>query len=156
MKVELRDMREEDFPILFEYQRDPAATEMAAFPARDRETFMAHSREIVADGTVIAKVVLVDGVVAGDITSFDRVGVREVGYWIGREHWGKGVATLALAAFLAHDRARPLYGRVALHNPASIRVLEKCGFTIVGPDEEQLELLGDGVEEAVLRFDAQT
>lgn len=156
MEVELRDMREEDFAILFGYQLDPAATEMAAFPARDREAFMAHSREIVADASVITKVVLVDGVVAGDITSFDRAGVREVGYWMGRDHWGKGVATLALAAFLEHDRARPLFGRVALHNPASIRVLEKCGFTIVGPDEEPLELLGDGVEEVVLRLDAGT
>jgi RimJ/RimL family protein N-acetyltransferase len=155
MNVELRDMREDDLPTLFGYQLDPVATEMAAFPARDWEAFLAHSMKIMADDTVVVRVVLADGVVAGDIASFERLGVREVGYWFGRDHWGKGVATKGLAAFLTHDPTRPLYARVVVHNVASIRVLEKCGFAIVEAAQEQLEPLGDGVEEVVLRLDAE-
>jgi RimJ/RimL family protein N-acetyltransferase len=51
----------------------------------------------------------------------------EVGYWIGREYWGKGVATEALSQFLAHAEVRrPLHAAVAKHNVGSIRVLEKA------------------------------
>ena len=123
------------FPILFEYQLDPA-TDMAAFPARERDEFMAHWTKIVADETVITIAVIVDGQVAGNVVSFDRLGEREVGYWIGRDHWGKGVATRALMTFLDHDRTRPLFARVATSNVASIRVLEKCGFTVADVDED--------------------
>jgi hypothetical protein len=46
---------------------------------------------------------------------------------IGKEYWGKGVATKALLNFLGDVQARPLYARVAKDNTASIRVLRKCG-----------------------------
>ena len=65
---------------------------------------------------------------------------RDVGYWIGREHWGKGIATAALGALLAELQDRPLFAHVVEHNIGSIRVLEKCGFSNVGsvvlPNEE--------------------
>ena len=59
-------------------------------------------------------------------------GDREVTYWIGREDWGRGIATRALQEFLQLEAARPLYARAASDNAASIRVLTKCGFLIVG------------------------
>jgi RimJ/RimL family protein N-acetyltransferase len=155
MIVELREVTEEDLPILFAYQLDPVATDMAAFPARERNEFIAHWLKIMADETLVTMAVVVDGQVAGDIVGFDRLGVREVGYWIGRDFWGKGVATRALLAFLDHDRTRPLFARVATRNVASIRVLHKCGFTIADASEEPPDPLGDGVEETVLRLDAE-
>jgi RimJ/RimL family protein N-acetyltransferase len=149
--IELRDVTQEDLPALFAFQADPEASAMAAFPSRDRETFMAHQAEIARDPANIQKTILLDGVVVGDIASFDRMGEREVGYWLGREHWGKGIATEALRAFLDVDPHRPLTARVANHNAASLRVLEKVGFTVV--DEDDLpEPLGDGVEETVFRY----
>jgi RimJ/RimL family protein N-acetyltransferase len=151
--VALRDVTEEDLPILFEYQLDPEAVAMAAVPARDREGFMDHwMNRVLGDPTGIARVVVADGTVVGDIVSFNRGGVREVGYWIGKPFWGKGVATRALVAFLEVDPHRPLVGRVAVANVASIRVLEKCGFTVVEDEADMPEPLGDGVEEVVLRF----
>jgi RimJ/RimL family protein N-acetyltransferase len=74
--------------------------------------------------------------------SFMNAGEREVGYWIGREFWGRGIATLALAGFLRLEERRPLHARVVRHNVASIKVLEKCGFRVTGeePDEFILEL----------------
>jgi RimJ/RimL family protein N-acetyltransferase len=153
--VELRDVTEDDLPILFEYQLDLEAVAMAAVPARDREGFIDHwTNRVLGDPTVIARAVVADGHVVGDIVSFNRGGVREVGYWIGRPFWGKGVATRALAAFLEADPHRPLVGRVAATNVASIRVLEKCGFTVVEDEADMPEPLGDGVEEIVLRFGA--
>jgi len=151
--VQLRDVIESDLPIFFEQQLDPDATEMAAFPARDREAFMAHWAKIMANDSVILKSILCDSQVAGNIVSFIQSGEREVGYWIGKEYWGKGIATRALAAFLDHVTERPLYAHVAKHNIGSRRVLEKCRFTIVGEDKGFPDARGEEVEEFILKLE---
>jgi RimJ/RimL family protein N-acetyltransferase len=143
--VVLRDVTVGDLPIFFEHQLDPDATQMAAFPARARDAFMAHWTKILSDETVITKTILFDGCVAGNVVSWQQSGEREVGYWIGKEYWGKDIATQALTEFLSHVTARPHYAHVANHNVASIRVLEKCGFTIWGESAP-----GEAVEELVL------
>ncbi len=127
---------------------------MAAFPARDRDAFMAHWTKILGDETVIKKTILFAGNVAGNVVSFEWFGEREVGYWIGKEYWGRGVATKALSEFLGHVKARPLYARVAKHNIASIRVLEKCGFTISSEDKGSTNAPGEEVEELLLELRA--
>jgi len=151
--VLLRDVIADDLPIFFEHQQDPDATRMAAFPARDRETFMAHWTKILADETIVIKTILFDRQVAGNIVSFEQSGEREVGYWIGKEYWGKGVATRALAAFLDLVKARPLYAFVAKHNLGSLRVLEKCGFKIIGEDKAYPNT-SHQVEEFILKLEA--
>ena len=149
-EVRLRDVTEDDLPILFEHQMDPVANEMAAFPARDWDAFRAHWTRVLADDTAAKKTVLFEGDVAGNVVSFLRDGKREVGYWIGRSYWGKGIATRALSQFLGHVKDRPLYAVVAKHHVASIRVLEKCGFTIAGEGSEPSGPPGYEVVEVVL------
>jgi len=133
-------------PVLFEQQLDPEATRMAAFPSRDREAFMAHWTKILADPTLMKQAILFDGRLAGHIWAFALDGETLVGYWLGREFWGKGIATRALAAFLPMVPARPLHAHVAKRNVASIRVLEKCGFTVA----REQQVAGDGEEIAEL------
>ena len=66
---------------------------------------------------------------AGHIGSWvEDDGHREVGYWIGRQFWGRGVATAALHDFLEIVTDRPIEGWIAPHNAGSARVLEKNGF----------------------------
>jgi len=125
--VQLRDVTDRDLPIFFEHQRDADANRIAAFPARDWNGFMAHWTKILGDETVITKTVLFDGQVAGNVVSWEQPDEREVGYWIGREYWGKGVATRALSEFLAHVTVRPLHAHVAKHNVASIRSWRSAG-----------------------------
>ena len=150
--VLLRDITESDLPIFFEQQLDPDATEMAAFPSRDRDAFMAHWAKVMADDSVILKTILFNERVAGNMVSFEISGKREVGYWIGKEYWGKGIATRALTVFLDHVKTRPLYAHVARHNIGSRRVLEKCGFTIVGEDKGFSDVRGQEVEEFILKL----
>jgi RimJ/RimL family protein N-acetyltransferase len=130
----LRDVTQDDLPILFEHQRDAEANRMAAFPARDRDAFMTHWRTtVLGNANVQKKTIVVDGEVAGNIVSWEQDGRRLVGYWIGRAYWGRGVATLALAELLAHyEKTRPVHAFVALRNIGSIKVLEKCGFRQLG------------------------
>ena len=134
--VALREVRSEDLPILCAQQQHPVATDMAAFPARDEDAFMAHWAKILANPTVTARTVLLDGQVAGNMVSFERDGKREIGYWIGQEFWGRGVATRALSLFLGLVPERPMYAGVVPRNGASIRVLEKCGFRQTGQEED--------------------
>jgi RimJ/RimL family protein N-acetyltransferase len=138
----LRHVCEADLPLLFEHQNDPVASEMAKFPSRPHDAFMSHWHEkVLGNPTGIARTVLLDSRVVGSIVSFSQDGRRLVGYWIGREHWGKGVATRALTALLDLERQRPLSAFVAKSNVGSIRVLEKCGFQRVLAGESEDELL---------------
>jgi len=146
MDVELRDTVDDDLPILFRHQLDSVASEMAAFPSRDREGFTAHQAKILADDTVLSRTIVVDGEVAGSLGSWDAEGERDVGYWIGREFWGRGIATAALRSFLEIETTRPLYAHVAVHNAGSRRVLDKCGFEVVR--EQRV----DEVDELVMRM----
>lgn len=136
-------MTEKDLPIFFEHQRDPVATRMAAFAPRERDAFMTHGGSILRDANGVVRTIELDDVVAGNVVLFGFEGRREVGYWIGREFWGRGVATRALSAFLQEVEERPIYAGVAETNVASIRVLHTCGFTAVetGDREHAGELL---------------
>ena len=151
--IRLRDVIEADLPILFEHQRDPEATRMAAFPARDREAFLAHwKNNVLGDAAVAKKTILFDGRVAGNIVSWEQGGKPLVGYWIAREFWGQGIATRALEAFLEVVPTRPLYADVAKHNRGSIRVLEKCGFRTFDEHGEPSSPAADGIEDVVMEL----
>jgi len=60
----------------------------------------------------------------------------EIGYWVGEEYWGKGIATEALRAMsdLAFStmKYKKLFAPVLGPNKASMRVLEKCGYSLEG------------------------
>ena len=150
-EVLLRDVKESDLSIFYEQQLDPEAIAMAAFPARDKESFMAHWAKIIADKSVILKTIIFEGQVAGNIVSWEQDGEREVGYWVGKEFWGKGIATKALAEFLHQVKTRPLVAHVAKHNIGSRRVLEKCGFTFVKEDK-YYSASGEEIEEIILKL----
>ena len=156
-EILLRDVAETDLPIFFEQQRDPAANFMAAFTARDpndKGAFAAHWKRILNDDTVVVKTVLFEGNVVGSVAKFvdKEFGKPEITYWIGKEYWGMGLATEALSKFLINIRLRPIYGRAARDNVASIRVMEKCGFTISGYSKGFANALGKEIEEVILEL----
>jgi len=150
----IRDATEADIPVFFEHQRDPEAMDMAKMPARDEEAFTAHWQKILADDSSMQKTIVFEGEVAGNLLLFDQGGKRLVGYWIGREFWGRGLATRALAELLAEVTERPLHAYVATSNVGSVRVLEKCGFTLVSRETEFDERLGEEIEEALYVLEA--
>jgi RimJ/RimL family protein N-acetyltransferase len=133
-KVRLRDVEADDLALFFEYQRDPVAVAMVAFRSRDAAAFAEHWTKLLADSSKLKKTIVFDGQVVGNIGSWPSDGKREIGYWIDRAFWSRGIATEALSAFLRLEPTRPLYAGVAKHNAGSIRVLQKCGFTLLGPD----------------------
>ncbi len=153
-EVRLRPVEDRDLDVFFDHQADPEAVEMAAFPARDKDQFAAHWAKIRADDAVIQRTIVADGAVAGNIGSWEQDGQRLLGYWVGREHWGRGVATRALAQFVDLVTARPLYAHVVAHNTGSIRVLEKCAFKRDLIEEAKEPAPDDGIEELIYVLDA--
>jgi RimJ/RimL family protein N-acetyltransferase len=152
-EIELRDVTESDLSIFFAHQADPEASAMAAFPARDEKAHFAHWHKAMADETNILRSILVDGNIAGNLVSWIDSGKRLVGYWLGREFWGRGIATGALQLFLSEINTRPLYAHVARENRRSRRVLEKCGFRVIGVDGVLPENAPDPVAEYIFRLD---
>jgi RimJ/RimL family protein N-acetyltransferase len=152
--VVLRDVTDDDRSIQFEFQLDEEANRMAAFAARDWEAFSEHWERVGSIPTAIRKAIICDGQVVGNIGCWEQDGHREIGYWIGREFWGQGIATKAVAALVEQVKIRPLYGYVATHNIASRRVLEKCGFVVSGYVDDFATLNGENVAGILLKLDA--
>ncbi|MEV0157073.1 GNAT family N-acetyltransferase [Micromonospora sp. NPDC050686] len=156
-EVRLRPVRDDDLPVFFAHEQDPQANWMAAFgPAdpADRAAFDAHWKRILADQRIIARTVTAGGQVVGHVNAFPVSDRTEVSYWIDPARWGRGYATAALAALLRELPQRPVYARAAKDNAASLAVLRKCGFAVVGEDSGYANGRGAEVEEWVLRLPA--
>lgn len=153
LHVTLRDVEERDLLTFHDQQRDPEAMRMAAFPSRDRGAFMAHWATILGEETIVVQTILLDTKIAGHIISWEQSGARKVGYWLGREFWGRGIASAALSQFLARITMRPLIAHVAKHNLASLRVLQKSGFEI-SREDTVLAPTGEPIEEFTLTLGA--
>jgi len=86
----------------------------------------------------------------------------EIGYWLGKEHWGRGIMTAAVRAttrhaFEAHPMLRRIYAVPFAWNPASARVLGKAGYRLEGTLRESAFKDGEVVDQwlyAILRAEA--
>ncbi len=134
--IHLRPTLPSDIPTLFRYQADPEGNALAATIARDFDSFKAVWEGIFNDPVkkahTIPRVIMMGDALVGSINCLRQDGADSIGYWVAREHWGKGIATRAIALMLDEVRARPLFARVASHNTASIRALERNGFVLTG------------------------
>lgn len=87
-------------------------------------------------GASLQLAIEVDGGVAGGIGAIAGEGIfqatAQFGYWLGEDHWGRGIASAAARALADHIGAEGLFARLEAQvfewNPASMRVLEKAGF----------------------------
>ena len=152
-EVRIRDVIASDIPSFYVHQRDPAAIHMAAFPPRNEKEFIDHWKRILGNPGIVKKTIVHDRRVAGNLVGFEQAGKTLIGYWLGREHWGQGVATRALAQFLRVVTTRPVYAFAAKRNAGSLRVLEKCGFMILGEGIGAPDANGEPVAELALMLD---
>ncbi|MDP9026043.1 MAG: GNAT family N-acetyltransferase [Actinomycetota bacterium] len=154
--VSLRPTEDRDFEAIFELESDVVGADMIALLPRmpgDLAGFQEHWQRLRADATVVRRTIEVDGAFGGYVVSFLLDGERQVGYWIARELWGRGIATEALRLFLSELTERPLWGRVARANRASRRVLEHAGFGMIATTRVLSSRLGVQIDELVLRLD---
>jgi len=153
--VILRSVKKEDFEIYFDQQQNPEANYMAAFTSKDPSDKIAFNekwKKIKADKSITINTIIYKKKIAGYIVCHSWFGEPEISYWIGKEFWGKGIASAALIKFLTLLEVRPLYARVVNDNIASIRVLEKCGFVYHGKDKGFANARDKEVEEFIYKL----
>ncbi|MFZ4574344.1 MAG: GNAT family N-acetyltransferase [Phycisphaerales bacterium] len=134
--IRIRRTEPADLPALFELQCDPESNRMAGTKPRTREVYFAVWEGHFANPSINSRVIEIDTdsgpEVAGGVSCFPADGHDCIGYWIARAHWGKRIASRALAMFLVEEARRPLHATAARVNAPSRRILEKCGFRLVG------------------------
>jgi RimJ/RimL family protein N-acetyltransferase len=139
--IHLRPIEPRDLPRIFDLQLDPESNRMAVVNPRSRESFDELWAKNISDPATTARAILLGDAFVGFISFFPFDGQDHVGYWIDRGHWGKGIASRALALFLEEVPRRPLIATAATSNLASLRVLQKCGFVVqkvhVSPGSER-------------------
>jgi RimJ/RimL family protein N-acetyltransferase len=155
-QVTVRAVTDDDLESLYELESDAVGAEMIAFLPRtpgDRAAFDAHWARVRADGSTRTWVIEADGRFAGYAVSFLMNDERQVGYWIVRELWGRGIASAALAAVLRELPQRPLWGSTVSDNLGSQRVLQGAGFVFDHVERTHAPRRGVQVDEYVYRLD---
>jgi RimJ/RimL family protein N-acetyltransferase len=154
--ITLRKVESSDLETFYEHQLDPEAIRMAAFVCKDpkdKVAFHAHWDKILNSPQITQRTIVAQGQVVGYVGCFPLEDKMEVTYWLGREFWGRGIATQALKRMLELVAKRPIFARAATDNIGSIRVLQKCGFKIIGEDKGFANGRGEATEEYILRLD---
>jgi RimJ/RimL family protein N-acetyltransferase len=154
--IALRPVADADLDALFEQMRDPESVWMAAFTSDDpddRAAFDAHMARVRFSPGITHRAITCDGQLVGSVASFVVDGETEVTYWIDRAAWGRGIASRALDLLMDLVPARPLYARAASDNAGSLRVLQKCGFQVIGTENSFASGRDGEIEETILRRD---
>ena len=141
-----------DLQTLFEFQLDNEAIHLAAFTPQDptdKAAYIEKYSKFLTDPTINMQTIKFDDEIVGSIAKFILFGDAEITYWIDKKYWGKGIATMALQAFLGIETTRPLHGRVVFDNYGSQKVLEKCGFVKIGTNKGFANGRNEEVEEYI-------
>ena len=146
-RIILRPWQEDDAEVLFKYASDPELGPLAGWPPHKS---VDESREVIR--TIFSKegmwavvwnatsepIGCVGYLSASDSNLAIEADTAEVGYWIARPYWGKGICTEALRLVIDHcfkeKGYTTLWGCYFPDNPASGRVMEKCGFEFTGKE----------------------
>lgn len=166
--IRLRPVQPADLPAIFLAQLDPDSNRMAVVNPRSQDDFNTHWAKVLGNPTITAHAILCINdhnqpndhapnqpaehpaeQLAGHISCFPIENEHNIGYWIHKPFWGQGIASRALALLLQSLPHRPLHARAATSNPASIRVLQKCGFQLLRTEHAPATDRFPACEEAV-------
>ena len=144
-RILIRHWQESDAEALFKYASDPDVGPRAGWPAhKSVEESLEIIRTFFHNDTTWAIVLKENGEAIGCIgyytheTSNIPIGENdcEVGYWVGKPYWNRGICTEALKLMLdycIHEKHfKNIWADHFTGNPASGRVMEKCGFSDTG------------------------
>lgn len=155
-RLRLRPLREEDAPFFFEVWSDPEAMRYFSFPPM-QHIEQAHARIVEklkssSDGTSMTCVIESrdTGEVLGDCALFNGVSHSkraEIGYCLGRKHWGKGYMVEAADALIEHGfkqvGLRRIEADIDPRNVPSIQLVERLGFKREGYLRERWIIAGE-------------
>ncbi len=153
-RVVLREVVDSDLPVFFQHLRDPQAAALAAIDPNDQHAFQKRWANLRRDEQAVPRTIedADTGEVLGYIIGFHDGSDFRVEYWVDRAHWGQGVATGALAAFLEEVDHRPVYARTPRHNEPAGVVLKRNGFNLVGENTGYSDESRQVMDELIFRL----
>lgn len=151
-RLTLRPWREDDAAALFKYASDPEVGPRAGWPPHKSieesleiiRTLFSNDRtwaiELTADTTACSQKGEAIGCIGYFVYGESNIDIgehdAELGYWVARPYWNQGICTEALRLLVDHcfnDKCfQTLWSDFFVDNPASGRVMEKCGFRDTG------------------------
>ena len=165
-RIRLRPWRDDDAEALFKYASDPAVGSRAGWPPHQSvKESLEVIRTIFQNDTTWAielketgEAIGAMGYMPSPICSLPiRDGEPLVGYWVGKPYWNQGICTEALQLMIDHIRQTTnIPSLISSHyfdNPASGRVMEKCGFIATGETCIDEKLTGTTKPTRVLRLE---
>lgn len=154
-RIKLRRWRDSDAEALFKYASDPDVGPRAGWPAhRTVEESLEIIRTVFHNDCTWAIVLKETDEPIGTMGYFTKdtsnipIGDNdcEVGYWVGKPYWNRGICTEALRLMLDYCintmHFRQIWADHFTGNPASGRVMEKCGFHDTGLLNRCSKLIG--------------
>ena len=155
-RIILRPWRDSDAAVLFKWASDPDVGPRAGWaPHKSVEESLEIIRTVFKDATNTWAIELKEtGEAIGamgygpscDCNLPAREGEPLAGYWVAKPYWNQGICTEALGLMIEHIRKttdiKSLISGHFVDNPASGRVMEKCGFIPTGEtviDETQYQ-----------------
>lgn len=159
-KIVLREVEDADLHAFYSYLQDPQAQAMASSSVEDGtdpQAFDAYWARLRRSPTAVMRTIALaedpEHGVLGHIEKFDDEGRPYVRYWVDREYWGRGIGTTALRMFLDDVvKERPIFARQHRSNEASLRVLKRNGFKLVGQDTGYDAMRARMVDDMILRL----
>ena len=167
-RISLRPWLDSDAETLYKYASDPDVGPRAGWPPhKSVEESLEVIRNVFNKDTTTWAIVLKEtGEVIGamgygascDCKLPTREGESIVGYWVAKPYWNQGICTEALQLMLDHIRTttdiQSLLSGHFVDNPASGRVMEKCGFVPTGEEcFDESQYMGEGRPIRVLRLE---
>lgn len=158
-RIRLRRWNEDDAAILFKYASDPELGPLAGWPPhKSIEESRIVIRDIFTNDETWAIELKETGEAIGCMGyfSFGKSNIQigendcEVGYWVARPFWNQGICTEALSLMLEYcfevKKFNLVWADHFVGNPASGRVMQKCGFEYTGKTNFCSHLLGGDSE----------
>ena len=165
-RILLRHWKDSDAKALYKYASDPEVGPRAGWqPHHSEDESLEIIRTVFNNPTTWAIILKETGKVVGaigygpscDCSLPSHEGEPTLGYWVGKPYWGMGICTEALNLMISHIRKttgiKSLISGHFTDNPASGRVMEKCGFVPTGETAFDPRLyMGEGRPIRVLRL----
>ncbi|GAB2973185.1 MAG TPA: GNAT family protein [Actinotalea caeni] len=156
----LREVEDADLHAFYSYLQDPRAQAMASSSVEDGsdpQAFDAYWARLRRSPTAVTRTIALaddpEHGVLGHIEKYEDEGRPYVRYWIDREYWGRGIGTNALRRFLSEVvTERPIFARQHRSNEASLVVLKRNGFKLVGQDTGYDAMRARMLDDIILRL----
>lgn len=146
MNIRLRKLTPKDAHDIYENVNDPDVSRWTAlipypYPKSLATKFIRSSRyQIKNNKALIIGIESIGNKKIVGVISLTRINKThkraEIGYWLGKKYWGKGIMTQAVEEILhmafKKMKLHRVYAKVFEENIASRKTLEKCGFQYEG------------------------